>query len=92
MDDQSSLLPPIFILCDKCYWCATYIDKSRIPLDNICPQCNTNNGELTSFSIMSSESFTFDYSNIRELELEFKHRHKHNSSYPNQESAMAVRE
>ena len=41
---------------------------------------------------MSNESFTFDYSNIRELELEFKHRHKHNSSYPNQESAMAVRE
>ena len=41
---------------------------------------------------MSNESFTFDYSNIREFELEFKHRHKHNSSYPNQESAMAVRE
>ena len=91
MDDHSSLLPPIFILCDKCYWCATYIDKSRIPLYNICPQYNTNNGELTSFSIMSNESFAFDFSNIRELELEFKPRHKHNSSYPNQESAMAVR-
>jgi hypothetical protein len=30
---------PIFILCDACYWCATYFDKTRIPMDNICPEC-----------------------------------------------------
>jgi hypothetical protein len=29
--DQHSSSPPIFILCDKCYWCATYVDKTRIP-------------------------------------------------------------
>ena len=23
--------PPIFILCDRCYWCATYLDKTRTP-------------------------------------------------------------
>jgi hypothetical protein len=28
--------PPIFILCDKCYWCATYFDKTKIPIDNNC--------------------------------------------------------
>ena len=27
---------PIFILCDTCYWCATYFDKTRTPLDNNC--------------------------------------------------------
>ena len=54
-------LLPIFILCDTCYWCATYFDKTRIPIDNNCPQCNVNNNELTSFPIMSNKSFTFDY-------------------------------
>ncbi|MFL6421144.1 MAG: hypothetical protein ACJ71P_17305 [Nitrososphaeraceae archaeon] len=28
--------PPIFILCDKCYRCATYFDKTKIPIDNNC--------------------------------------------------------
>jgi hypothetical protein len=72
-----SILPPIFILCDTCHWCATYFDKTRIPMGNICPQCNANNNnELTSFPIMSNESFTFDYNDKRGVELEFKHRHK----------------
>jgi hypothetical protein len=44
-------LSPIFILCDACYWCATYLDKRRTPIDNCCPQCNNNNNELTSFPI-----------------------------------------
>ena len=34
---SSSDTPPIFILCDLCYWCATYFDKTIIPVDNICP-------------------------------------------------------
>src|SRR5918912_886640 len=69
---------PIFILCVSCYWCATYIDKNRIPGENRCPQCNANNNknknELTSFPIMSNESFIFDYNDKRGVELEFKHR------------------
>lgn len=66
--------PPIFILCDRCYWCATYLDKTRTPTYNTCPQCNSNNNELSSFPIMSNESFTFDYSDKHGVELEFKHR------------------
>jgi hypothetical protein len=69
---SSSYTPPIFILCDACYWCATYFDKTRIPVDNICPRCNANNNELTSFPIVSNESFTFDYNIKRGVELEFK--------------------
>jgi predicted Zn-ribbon and HTH transcriptional regulator len=75
-DRSLSLSPPIFILCDSCYWCATYVDKSRIPKENRCPQCNANNNELTSFPIMSNEAFTFDYNSKRGVELEFKHRQK----------------
>jgi hypothetical protein len=70
----SSLSPPIFILCDVCYWCATYIDKTRI--HNVCPQCS-DNSELSSLPIMSNESFTFDHNPKRGIELEFKPRRKH---------------
>jgi hypothetical protein len=73
---SSQSLPPIFILCDTCYWCATYFDKTRIPIDNVCPQCNANNNELTSFPIMYNESFTFGYNDKRGVELEFKPRHR----------------
>ena len=66
---------PIFILCDACYWCATYVDKTIIPADNNCPQCGANNNnELTSFPIMSNESFTFDYNDKRGVEMEFKNK------------------
>jgi hypothetical protein len=65
----SSSSQPIFILCDTCYWCATYLDKTRIPSENMCPTCNANNnGELTSFSIVSNELFTFDHNDKREEE------------------------
>jgi predicted Zn-ribbon and HTH transcriptional regulator len=74
--NSSSQLPPIFILCDTCRWCATYFDKTRIPRGNICPQCRANNNELTSFPIMSNESFTFIYDGKRGVELEFKPRLK----------------
>jgi hypothetical protein len=53
--------PPVFILCDRCYWCATYFDNRKIPTDNNCPQCNANSNQLTSFPIASNESFTFNY-------------------------------
>ena len=66
--DRSSS-SPIFILCDKCYWCATYFDKSRISGENRCPQCDANSNELTSFPIMSNESFTFDHDDKRGIEL-----------------------
>jgi hypothetical protein len=67
---------PIFVLCDRCFWCATYFDKTKIPIDNSCPQCNSNNNELTSFPVMSNESFTFDHNDKLGVELEFKPRWK----------------
>jgi hypothetical protein len=72
------LLPPIFILCEGCYWCATYFDKTRLYKgqdtngSNKCPQCSTDN--LSSFPILSNESFTFNYSIKRGVELEFMPR------------------
>ncbi len=67
-------VPSIFVLCDKCYWCATHLDKSRLPSDNNCLGCNNNNNELTSFPILSNESLIFNYNDKRGVELQFKLR------------------
>lgn len=78
-DGLKSLLPPIFILCNRCLWAATYFDKNRLPDENICLLCGTNNNELSSLPIMPNESFTFSYDAKRGLEIEFKPRPKYNS-------------
>jgi hypothetical protein len=75
-DNESSLLP-IFVLCDRCYWCATYFSNRRLPTNSNCPQCNANSNELTSFPIASNESFTFNYNDKRGIEFEFRPRRKH---------------
>jgi hypothetical protein len=74
--NKSSSSPPIFILCDRCYWCATYFGNRRLPLANNCPQCNANSNQLTSFPIASNESFTFNYNDKQGIEFEFKPRSK----------------
>jgi hypothetical protein len=66
--------PPVFVLCESCHWCATYLDKARLPLDNECPQCSSD--MLSSFPILSTEAFTFDYSETRGGEVEFRRRNK----------------
>jgi hypothetical protein len=70
---------PVFILCDRCYWCATYFNNTRVLMDNNCPQCNAmqcnaNSNQLTRFPIVPNESFTFGYNEKRGVEMEFKHR------------------
>jgi hypothetical protein len=61
----------IFILCEICHWCATYLDKSRVPYDK-CPICG--NTSISTFPILPNEEFTFDYNEKRGIELEFGFR------------------
>jgi hypothetical protein len=75
---SSKSSPPIFILCDTCHWAAIYFDKNKLPDENTCPQCNSNNNELSSFPIMSNESFIFDYNDKRGV---FKPRRSKGSWY-----------
>ena len=63
--------PPVFILCDRCYWCATYFSNTRIPTDNNCPQCDAYSNQLTSLPVASNELFTFGYNAKRGVEMEF---------------------
>ncbi|MGC2571462.1 MAG: hypothetical protein WA364_08115 [Candidatus Nitrosopolaris sp.] len=60
----------IFILCDTCYWSATYFTQFMLPADGRCPSCQ--NTELSSFPILLNESFVANYSESEGLELEFK--------------------
>jgi hypothetical protein len=62
--------PSIFMLCEKCYWCATYLDKTKV-VDK-CPMCSET--MLSSFPIMPDESFIFSRDEKRGVELDFGRR------------------
>lgn len=59
----------IFILCESCYWSATYFGKFMLPAEERCPICLEI--ELSSFPILPNESFIFNYSQKSGVELEF---------------------
>lgn len=63
-------MPSIFMLCETCYWCATYLDKTRVA--EKCPACSST--VLSSFPIMPDESFVFSYDAKRGVELDFGRR------------------
>ena len=62
--------PSIFMLCETCYWCATYLDKTRVIVK--CPVCSAS--VLSSFPIRPDESFVFSYDAKRGVELDFGRR------------------
>lgn len=65
----------IFVLCDNCFWAATFIDKARLDvIENGCIVCNES--LVSSFPILDNESFTFDLNERRGVELKFGVRKK----------------
>jgi hypothetical protein len=58
------------MLCETCYWCATYLDKAKIV--EKCPLCSGT--VLSSFPIMPDELFVFSYDAKRGVELDFGRR------------------
>ena len=58
----------IFVLCETCHWCATFLDKSKVPSDK-CPICR--NSAISTFPILQNEEFNFNYNEKRGVELEF---------------------
>ncbi|MGH9925483.1 MAG: hypothetical protein ACRD5J_17340 [Nitrososphaeraceae archaeon] len=65
----------IFVLCDNCFWAATFIDKSRLDvIENGCIVCDES--LVSSFPILDNESFTFDLTERRGVELKFGARRK----------------
>lgn len=75
---SSHLSAPVFVLCERCYWSATFLDKYKLREEGVdddnnkCPYCDAEG--LSSLPIMTNESFTFNYTVKRGIELEFKKR------------------
>jgi hypothetical protein len=66
--NQYGSMDSIFVLCETCHWCATYLDKSRVPNDR-CVVCRST--AISTFPILPNEEFTFAYSEKRGVELDF---------------------
>jgi hypothetical protein len=58
------------MLCESCYWCATFLDKAK--LIEKCPVCLK--GMLSSFPIMGDEAFVFSADSKHGVELDFTRR------------------
>jgi hypothetical protein len=92
-NENSKILQSIdkiyFVICNSCYWCATYfgiddlesLSGSSSHVLN-CPICNSHNTEL--MPIATDESFRIEYSLTRGMGLEF---YKTNKVVVRQQSA-----
>ena len=61
-----------FVICNSCYWCASYFgidDLESLSQVLRCHLCNSCNTEL--IPISSNESFRIDYNVTRGMEMEF---------------------
>jgi hypothetical protein len=65
----------IFVLCEICYWTATFIHSYQLRiLDEYgCLNCKEKQS-LAKFPVLLNESFKFDYSERRGVELNFSIR------------------
>lgn len=66
----------IFLLCDKCLWTVTCLNKKYLEelvdisqTEYSCPTCRQE--ELSSFPITQNDSFKYNYTKARGVELTF---------------------
>jgi hypothetical protein len=61
-----------FVICNSCYWCASYFgidDLESLSQFLRCHLCNSHNTEL--IPISSNESFRIDYNVTRGMQIDF---------------------
>lgn len=63
--DQRKTGPVYFLICEACFWCASYPDNDAVAR---CPSCMT--GPIESIPISSGEQYGFDYHPKRGVTLE----------------------
>jgi hypothetical protein len=64
--------PCYFLICQKCFWCASFIDRlgdTQKLIVKICPTCNDNN--IESLPLLYNERYHFEYTVARGVVLEF---------------------
>ena len=74
--ENKSVLRPTdhiyFVICNSCYWCASYFDIDNLESSSrvlSCHICNSHDTEL--MPISSNESFSLKYNITRGMEMEF---------------------
>ena len=73
-----------FVICNSCYWCASYFSIDDLESSSqvlCCHLCNSHNTEL--IPISSNESFRIEYNVTRGMEMEF---YRNNEIVDRQES------
>lgn len=72
-EEDESTSRKYFMICQTCFWCASYIDImgniDSLPY-NVCPTCNHTTIELLPLS--NGEHYRFENSATRGIILEFK--------------------
>lgn len=66
-----------FVICNSCYWCATYFGTDDLESSSHvlnCHACNSHDTEL--IPIGTDESFRIEYGHARGMEIEFCKSHK----------------
>jgi len=58
-----------FMICETCFWCASYIDIDALSY-KVCPACNNTAIELLPLS--NGEYYRFEYTATRGVILEFR--------------------
>jgi hypothetical protein len=67
--DTASHQKKYFLLCETCFWCATYLINDDCTTFSKCPTCN--NAKVESLPIAKNEYYKFDYSPLSGFTFEF---------------------
>jgi hypothetical protein len=63
-----------FLLCNSCFWCASYLNLRRSFSVIECPSCNENTIER--MPLYATDVYSFDYNRVTGVILEFSNCNK----------------
>lgn len=61
-----------FLLCNSCFWCASYLNLGSGFIVIQCPSCKEN--AIESMPISANDAYSFEYSPLTGVMLEFSNR------------------
>jgi hypothetical protein len=61
-----------FLLCNSCFWCASYLNLGSGFIVIQCPSCKET--AIESMPISANDAYSFDYSPLTGVMLEFSNR------------------
>jgi hypothetical protein len=76
--DTASHQNKLFLLCEACFWCATYLLNDDGTTVSKCPACD--NAKVESLPIANNEVYRFDYSSLSGSTFEFGTRNMNRNS------------